>query len=264
VRLFATALALLALVLAGCGDPDTRGAEILRYDIESKFVNRTLPQVAIRPAGAGEGRPLLVFLHGRQHGDDGEEAQLNDEWLAALAALGDDAPAVVMPNGSQSSYWHRRSSGDWAAYVLREVIPEAVRRLRSDPRRIAIGGISMGGWGALRLGLERRFCAVGGHSAAMWANGAETPAGAFDDGADFARNDVLATADRDGAAAWHGAALWLDGGREDPFRDADAMLADALRIPMRVWPGGHEHEYWVAHYSAYLRFYARALKRCRH
>jgi S-formylglutathione hydrolase FrmB len=258
------ALALLALVLAGCGHPDTQGATILRYDIDSRFVDRSLAQVAIQPAGATEGRPLLVFLHGRQHGDDGEEAQLNDEWMAALAAMGDDAPAIVMPNGSMSSYWHKRLSGDWASYVLREVIPEAVRRLHADPTRVAIGGISMGGWGAIRLGLERRFCAVGGHSAAMWATGGETAPGAFDDAEDFARNDVLATAGNQGAAAWHGAELWLDGGTEDPFHTADEALASALRIRMHVWPGGHEHEYWVAHYGAYLRFYARALKRCRH
>ena len=39
----------------------------------------------------------------------------------------------------------RRRSGDWARYVLDEVIPAAVKRFGADPDRVAIGGISMGG-----------------------------------------------------------------------------------------------------------------------
>jgi S-formylglutathione hydrolase FrmB len=63
---------------------------------------------------------------------------------------------------------------------------------------VAIGGISMGGFGALNLARldPRRFCAVGGHSAALWASGADSAAGAFDDAADFSRNDVIGTATR--------------------------------------------------------------------
>jgi poly(3-hydroxybutyrate) depolymerase len=248
------------LALAGCGEPDTHGARILRYEIASKFADRDLAQTAIVPAGDAEGRMLLVFLHGR--GDDGNESNVNEEFLAALAALGDEAPAVLFPSGGEHSYWHERSDGDWAAYVLREAIPEAVRRLHADPRRIAIGGISMGGWGAFAIARAGpgRFCAVGGHSAATWLAGGETAPGAFDDAQDFGRHDLVAIARAQGRAPWRGARLWLDGGTEDPFRAADQALADALGIPMRVWPGGHDGDYWQAHYDDYLRFYARACR----
>ena len=56
-------------------------------------------------------------------------------------------------------------AGAGARYVVREVIPADHAPLRHvDPRRVAIGGISMGGFGALDLArLHRgRFCAVGG------------------------------------------------------------------------------------------------------
>ncbi|HEY1539724.1 MAG TPA: alpha/beta hydrolase-fold protein [Solirubrobacteraceae bacterium] len=240
------------------------GATIVRYDIRSRFVHRTLPQTAAIPVGAGATgrRPLLVFLHGR--GGDGNESNSNSAFYDALRKLGTRAPVVVFPNGGVDSYWHKRASGDWERYVLDEVIPQAVKRLHADPHRIAIGGISMGGYGAYEIARRRpaEFCAVGGHSAALWLQAGGSAAGAFDDAEDYARNDVLALARARGRAPWGKAALWLDGGTEDPFRAGGEAFARALRIPMHHWRGGHDSDYWHAHYTTYLRFYADALARC--
>jgi S-formylglutathione hydrolase FrmB len=169
------------------GSAAAHGAEILRYDVRSRFVRRTLPQVAAIPRSEPSGgapRPLLVFLHGR--GADGEESNANGAFFAALDSLGARAPAVVFPNGGESSYFHDRAGGRWARYVLDEVIPQAVRRLHADPGRVAIGGISMGGYGAFDIARLRpqRFCAVGGHSAALWLRAGDSAAGAFDDAED--------------------------------------------------------------------------------
>jgi len=249
------------------GSAAAHGAQILRYDVRSRFVNRTLPQVAAIPRGAGAGRrdarrPLLVFLHGR--GRDGEESNASGAFFAALDRLGARAPAVVFPSGGEGSYFHDRSGGRWARYVLDEVIPQAVRRLHADPQRVAIGGISMGGFGAYDIARLRpqRFCAVGGHSAALWLRGGDSAAGAFDDAADFARHDVIGIAQTRGRAAWGTARPWLDGGTEDPFREGGQALAAALGITMRHWPGEHEGDYWRAHFDEYLRFYAGALAAC--
>ena len=224
-------------------------------------MHRTLHEIAAAPTGGASGRPLLVFLHGR---GSKPRSNANRAFLAALEAQGAKAPVVVFPDGGVHSYWHKRASGDWARYVLDEVIPEAIRRLHADPRRVAIGGISMGGYGAYEIAARRprRFCAVGGHSAANWLSAGETAPGAFDDAADFARHDVVGLARRRGRAPWGNARLWLDGGTTDPFRRADEALAAALGIRMRHWPGGHESAYWHRHYGAYLRFYASALARC--
>jgi S-formylglutathione hydrolase FrmB len=271
------ALVVIALVAVGAtearrylpgdvrsGSAAAHGAGIERYSVRSRFVHRTLPQVAAVPRAAGDGkrRPLLVFLHGR--GRDGEESNANGDFFAALEQLGARAPAVVFPNGGESSYFHARANGDWARYVLDEVIPQAVRRLHADPRRVAIGGISMGGFGAYDIARlrPRSFCAVGGHSAALWRSGGESAAGAFDDAEDFARNDVIAIARARGRAAWGRARLWLDGGSADPFRAGGEALAAGLGITMRHWPGAHEGDYWRAHYARYLRFYADALAAC--
>ncbi len=238
------------------------GATIVRYDIRSRFVHKTLPQTAAIPPGAAERPPLLVFLHGR--GKNGEESNSTSEFYAALEALGSRAPAVVFPNGGDASYWHKRRSGDWARYVLDEVIPRAVKRLHADPERVAIGGISMGGYGAFAIARRRpaSFCAVGGHSPAIWLRAGESAAGAFDDAADYARNDVLALARARGRTPWGDARLWLDGGDKDPFRAGTDAFAAALRIKARHPQGEHEGEYWRAHYAQYLRFYASALAGC--
>jgi S-formylglutathione hydrolase FrmB len=238
------------------------GATIVRYDVRSRFVHRTLPQTAAIPAGASAKPPLLVLLHGR--GENGEESNSNSAFYAALDALGDRAPAVVFPNGATASYWHKRASGDWARYVLDEVIPRAVKRLHADPERVAIGGISMGGYGAYAIARRRpaSFCAVGGHSPAIWLRSGDSAAGAFDDAADYARNDVLALARARGRAPWGTARLWLDGGDRDPFRAGTDAFAEALGIKARHPSGEHEGEYWRAHYAQYLRFYAAALAAC--
>lgn len=246
----------------GTGSSAAHGATIQRFAVDSRYVHETLTQVAVSPPGGGPGRPLLVFLHGR--GGRGPESDANADFFAALRALGDRAPNVVFANGGDHSYYHRRGSGDWNRYMLDEVIPQAIRRLRADPKRIAIGGISMGGFGAYQLARRRptMFCAVGGHSAALWRTGGETPAGAFDDAGDFARNDLVGLAQKRGRAPWGDARLWLDGGTADPFRSAGDAFAAALHIRMHHWAGGHDRAYWRGHYARYLRFYASALARC--
>ena len=261
------AIAVCAVVAVGAvalarAPGDDSGVELRRYDVRSRFAHRTLPQVVALPPGGGEGRPLLVFLHGR--GSRGEEANANEAFTAALAAQGSRAPVVVFPSGGVSSYWHRRRSGDWARYVLDEVIPAAVKRFGADPDRVAIGGISMGGYGAFEIARTRpgRFCAVGGHSAATWQSAGESAPGAFDDAADYARHDVVRLARERGRRPWRKAELWLDGGDADPFRASDRVFAHSLGIRFRVWPGGHDGHYWQRHYRDYLRVYARALARC--
>jgi hypothetical protein len=170
---------------------------------------------------------------------------------------------IAFPYGGDHSYWHDRRDGRWGTYVLREVIPQAARISHSDPRRVAIGGISMGGFGAYDLARlsPERFCAIGGHSAALWSASGDTAPGAFDDYSDYARNDVIAAA-REHPRLYGRTRLWLDGGDADPFHAPDEALAAALGVRMHVWPGGHDSGYWNAHWRDYLTFYAAALAQC--
>src|SRR3954469_10987712 len=142
-------------VVAGAGHVDRHGARVERFTVQGHR------EVAVVPAGLrdGERRPLLVFLHGR--GGARAESNLVDAMFAGLARQGDRAPVVVFPDGGDHGYWHDRRGRAWGRYVLDGVIPAALKRLPADPDRVAIGGISMGGFGALDLARQHRgrFCA---------------------------------------------------------------------------------------------------------
>jgi len=215
---------------------DTHGANVTETSIESKAVPGEHPVSVVVPDDAGDGeRGMLVFLHGRS-GDNGSTTD-DEEFFEALAAQGDEAPVVVFPDGGDSSYWHDRDSGDWGRYVVDEVIPQMAERFGADPNRVAIGGISMGGFGALDLAIKNpdRFCAVGGHSPALFLTGGESAPGAFDNAEDFAENDVLATAAAD-PGALSSQPVFLDTGRKDPFVPGVTQLADSLNSG-----GGRRH-----------------------
>jgi S-formylglutathione hydrolase FrmB len=223
----AVALTAVAIGLSGAHATNSRGATIIHYTVSSVLAHQELAQTAIVPAGASRPRrPLLVFLHGK---GENQESNVSQQLFDALASLGQTAPDVVFPYGGEDSYWHDRADGAWGRYVIKEVIPEAIRRLHADPRRVAIGGLSMGGFGAYDIARldPGAFCAVGGHSAALWLTGGESAQGAFDSDEDFNRHDVIGAA-RTEADPYPGAKLWLDVGSSDPFRAADTSLARAL------------------------------------
>jgi S-formylglutathione hydrolase FrmB len=250
------------------GGVDKRGARVEHITIKSKAVGRRLGVSVVVPKAASPPGPraLLVFLHGRS---EDEDTFLVTEMFSALARLGRRAPIVVFPYGGDHSYWHDRADGAWGRYVTGEVIPAIVSRFRANANRVAIGGISMGGFGAYDLARLHpgRFCAVGGHSPALWESSGLTAAGAFDNAGDFARHDLIAAA-RARPRPFKTQPVWLDAGSRDPFRPGQGAFARALRsarapLAQRTWPGDHDQDYWNSHWNAYLRFYATALSACR-
>jgi S-formylglutathione hydrolase FrmB len=268
--LFATALfAAVALAVVGWraarnvgrGYSSTRGARVERFTLHSRVLHRDLHDVLVVPHGDGPGRPLLVFLHGRSSPAD---SNLTQQLFDTLRNLGRRAPVVFLADGGDHSYWHDRGDGRWGTELLREAIPAAVARTHANPKRVAIGGISMGGFGALDLArlAPRRFCAVGAHSAALWFSGGDTAAGAFDDAQDFARHDLIRLA---GERRLYREPVWIDVGRDDPFARADEQLARELRAhgtetTFRLHGGGHSG--WAARMPTYLRWYAARLAAC--
>jgi S-formylglutathione hydrolase FrmB len=267
ISLLAIVVAYLVLAATVFAPVDKHGARLVHIEIHSKAVGRELGVNVIVPPNVGpEGkRSLLVFLHGR----GGYEGTFNDAVFRGLPSLhGRRGPVVAFPAGGVHGYWHNRADGDWEKWVVDEVMPLVIHRFGIDPHRLAIGGISMGGFGAYDIALENpgRFCAVGGHSPALWFDGSETAPGAFDDEADFERNDVVGTVEED-PEAFGDTKVWNDYGTEDPFRPYDegfvqAMEAGNADFTTHSWPGAHEGGYWDAHWPAYQRFYVNALNHC--
>lgn len=260
-----TGLVLLFLV-AGSGTSgrgELTGATPVRvqpFTLHSKLLERDFREILLLPAGRTRGRELLVFLHGYT-----QPTAQNADWMRpGLRALGTSAPVVLLvDDGDFTSWWHDRASGKWGSYVLQEAIPAALRRTGADPKRVLVGGISMGGFGALDLArlAPGRFCAVGAHSPALLPREYLSSWRAFDDEADFARHDLLSLA---AARRLYRIPIYLDVGRTDGLRYPDAAFAKAVRahgtkITFRLVPGGHSG--WAGRMDSYLRWYANACPR---
>ncbi len=273
LRLLAAALvagvALTARQLLLDDDPvasSAGGSRLIGYELDSKLIGETLPINVVIPPGATDGeRSLLVFLHGR--GSD-EGSYLNSDMYAGLVAQQGKAPVVAFPRGGPDSYWHDRDDGDWGSYVLDELVPAMVERFDIEPERVAIGGISMGGFGAFDIARisPETFCTVGGHSSAVWENASQTAPGAFDDEQDFEDHDVIGLLAAP-TGPLDGKRVWLDVGDDDPFLPANMAFEEALdaggaKVDLVTGPGAHEDAYWNANWRRYFRFYATQLKRC--
>lgn len=260
----AVAAALLMTVLRS---PNEHGARVIRFTVDSRLVDQDLTQTLVVPPGStGAGRPLLIFLGGK--GQD-ESSNLTEAMFAALAREGRRAPDILFPDGGGKAYWHNRESGAWGSYVTREVLPRAIAKLHADGRRLAIGGVSSGGFGAFDIARLKphRFCAVGGDSPALWLEGSEAPAGAFESAEDFAHHNVVGAAVKN-AHPYPGAKLWLDVGSDDRFRAADTTFVEVLRakgkrVQFHLWEGSEEGSYSERRWARNLRFYARALAGCK-
>jgi enterochelin esterase-like enzyme len=161
------------------------------------------------------------------------------------------------------------ADADFERWIVDEV-PAAARQRRSeldDTSPLALIGLSMGGFAALRLAARypQRWCAAAGHSSITetvqldalieeprvgWSSMPEA-------------NSVLGAVD---AALSVGAPLpplHLDCGLDDPLLPANRALHTALRDrgvahAWREYPGGHDWPYWQTHLADSLAFVADA------
>ena len=242
----------------------------------SSALKRTMTYLIYLPPGydasAATRYPTLYMLHG----GGGDITEWIDYGLLStadeLVREGTIAPMIiVMPEGDQE-YWvdHVTSNvtganGEkWGTYTAREVVPTIDARYRTivDASARAIGGLSMGGHGAIQLALNfpGTWSIVGAHSASLRIEGdAPTYLGY---GADFAARDpydlIAAKSDIARTITW-----WIDSGDVDPWHVPSEKIADelaSLGIPVQWHPytGDHSAAYWSAHVGDYLEFYAAA------
>lgn len=251
--------------------PETRG-EWRHLSFYSRALDREMTYMAWVPPGyaaSAQSFPTLYLLHGV----GSPEAFGPEEWLGyaltedldRMLALDLIEPMiVVLPQGDQS-YWLNHAGGPkWGDYVAFDLVKHVDATLRTDARRErrAIGGLSMGGHGALQLAYNHAdiFSIAGAHSPTI--RPFETSPEFFGDAAYFAKHDPIALAKSTEAAKR--VLTWIDVGLEDQWRGAAGALRDALvarRAPVeyRVLEGEHEGWYWEYYLPEYLHFYSQAL-----
>ncbi|HJV98660.1 MAG TPA: alpha/beta hydrolase-fold protein [Arthrobacter sp.] len=196
--------AVTAAALAACS-PATDALEAPTGEVRSgSFTSAFRPgtgtnwSVAVPARGAtNDQRPLPValFLHGSgaDHRMVFDDLQA-DRLLAQHVACGGTPFAIAAVDGGES-WWHRRATGtDTQAMVVEEFIPLLAGQ-GLDTGRLAVFGLSMGGFGALLLASRHRIRglrAVSAMSPAIWSMHDAGRADNFDSAADFAANDVFA------------------------------------------------------------------------
>ena len=203
------------------------------------------------PAGR-DGAPL-VLLHER----GGSLKSSSGPKLVDSLETMTNPPAVLLVDGGDHSYYHDRDDFDWGTHILEEAIPAARERLDTDPRKEAIGGFSMGGFGALDLARQRRFCAVGAHSPALWEGGGQTP----EEPSTTPRTSATtcSSSRRSGRACSAGRSLARRGSR----RQLPGQHRPARRARRRSRENAARRAltaYWREHVDEYLRFYDEALE----
>jgi len=230
-------------IVQTCGETQGRQS-VLHFD-SATLARRVAYSLYLPPCYAANPArvyPVLYLLHG-VGADNTQWLDLNVVASAdALIAQHTSAPfIIVMPDGDY------RAGEDYAAFVLRDLVPHIEQTLRVSRDRAghAIGGLSRGGYWALDIALTHPelFAAVGGHSPVTNAGLVET----------FAL--TMGATDRNALR------IYLDVGRNDhlaptvkPF--AAVVQAQHAKTIFHLYDGRHNREYWRAHVTEYLAFYA--------
>lgn len=184
---------------------------------------------------------------------------------------------VVMPDGERGFYTDAKENprAAFETFVIRDLIGFVDRTFQTIPSREGrvIGGLSMGGYGALKLALKRpeMFRAAVSHSGAVafatsppWGDPAwraefvpvfgEDPAGGPE--------DLFAIAGRCDRGTLP--SIRLDCGFDDQLIESNRRLhahLEKLDIPHEYaeYPGAHDWSYWDTHVQETIAFFAQVL-----
>jgi enterochelin esterase-like enzyme len=215
---------------------------------------------------SGRSYPVLYLLHGAS-GDAAEWPVYGfiDMLDQAIGAKDAEPFLVVLPQG-EFGYWINHAEGGyrWGDYVTRDLVQhiDGTYRTLRRPYRRAIGGLSMGGAGALvqAFTYPQVFGIVGAHGPALREDNSQVPF--LGTGPDFAARDPISLART--RPNLEQLQIMLDTGEEDPWyqqtiRLHGTLLERGIEHEFHIWPGGHDQDYWSSHTPEYLRFYSTAL-----
>lgn len=216
--------------------------------------------------------PIYILLHG-VYGSAWVWALKGGAHRTAkrLMGRGEIKPAIIaMPSdglwGDGSAY-SAHNSRQFDKWVVEDVITAVRENLSAagSASPVAIGGLSMGGYGALMLGsrFAQQFFAVSGHSSitrfSEMGQFVEEPLSGY--GAEMGASDVI---DSILARKAPLPPLRFDCGTDDPLIEGNRLLHQQL-LDLQVeheyeeFSGGHTWPYWQTHVEKTLRFFDQHL-----
>ena len=182
---------------------------------------------------------------------------------------------VVMPDGGRGWYTNAVEGDRYEDDLIRDVVGLVDRTfpVKAERSGRAIGGLSMGGFGAIKNGLKHHetFASVNSHSGAVGF--ARDPKRGRELSPEFTRifgpdpkggaEDPFAIVEK----LDHGRlpALRLDCGTDDFLLDQNRAFhkhLESMHIPHEYeeFPGGHDWAYWDRHVQEAVAFHARNLQ----
>lgn len=223
---------------------------------KSTTYNLILPEQGAGPF------PVVIQLHGLS--DD------CNSWIdrSNLSRHVEDLPlAMVLPDGGTSGYLNWKASDRLAKHRYEDLIvndiPDHVKRhfnVTNGP--LGIGGLSMGGYGAMRLGLKYpdRFASIWAHSSAFHIDGLVDPSMVED----VEDANVFKHADRVASSATKPVIAFDCGVDDERLIDHNRELhahMDRLGLEHHYaeHPGAHTWDYWDEHVKEALVQHARVL-----
>jgi len=231
--------------------------------------------------------PVLYFLHGL--GDNEQTLFNSGGWtlfddLRQQHKMGEFL--IVAPEGGRTFYINSADgSVRYSDFFLQEFIPliETKYRISKGRNNRAIGGISMGGYGALRFAFAHpeMFSAVSAQSAALITESPQELDTAARSGAPLGKllatvfgspieaqhwkeNSPFVLAQRN-STALRKLAIYFNCGQDDNygFEKGAAALHEQLqkegvKHEYHPYPGDHSLSYFLAHFTEVMEFHSRA------
>lgn len=237
----------------------------------SKVLGKALGLNVILPDCGKGPYPVFYLLHGLSDDHTIWHRRTRIEWYVRNLPL-----IVVMPDGFRGFYTNHERGPAFATYMAEE-LPAFVERnfpARTGRDSRCIGGLSMGGYGSLRLalGYPEVYCSANSHSGAL-AFGHEPLNLEGDHAAEWeliiggdprgSEHDLFSLAEarvKEGNAP----ALRIDCGTEDFLLDHNRRFTAhlneiGLAHEYAEYPGTHNWDFWDLHIQEALTFHARNL-----
>jgi S-formylglutathione hydrolase FrmB len=252
--------------------------------VHSQILGRAVRYCAFLPPSFDRDKtrhyPVLYYLHGL---GDNEQSLLNSggwDLVSELRSQGKVGDFVILaPSGSHTFFINSENGKvSYEDFLMTEFMPQMEKKYRGDRARThrGITGVSMGGYGALRLAFKypNDFAAT---SAEMPALIPELPSNMSASGytgqllgdvfgspfnrSYFDRNNVFRFARSDSAASLKQLKIYFNVGTNDDygFAQGGQALDQLLRsrgIPheFHLYPGGHSVEFAVRHFPEVIQF----------
>lgn len=216
--------------------------------------------------------PVFYLLHGLS-----DNYSAWQRWTSIERYVRDLPLIVVMADGDRSFYCDATNGPAYESAIVKDLIgfiDTHFRTIKSGRGR-AIGGLSMGGYGAMKLGLKypEKFCSVTAHSGVylhvkeQWwdkAEGAWMAEAIRIYGNDKAccENDPFVLAEKLNPAK--APAIRFDCGVDDGLlRDSQELHTHFKKLGIKheyqEFPGSHSWEYWDEHVQEAIQFHRKAL-----